>query len=79
MTITSVEKWSDEEEAYSSVAYIRRPGGLLRLADIGTIRIVATVEPPAVPALATRGCARLWAFREVRRPTNSSDGPAPTD
>ena len=74
ISVTSVERWSDALEAYEAVEYILRPSGLLRLRTIGTHRIVATISPSSTPTLATEGCARLWAFREVRRPTNSGDG-----
>ncbi len=71
--VRSVEKWTDGP-GYADVGYVLRPGGLLRLRDIGTIQIVVDVTPPEpVPALAAEGCARLWAFRELRRPTGGGE------
>ena len=69
ISVTSVERWSDALEAYEAVEYILRPSGLLRLRTIGLHRIVATITPAAAPAIAEEGCCRLWAFREVRRPS----------
>ena len=45
VTVTSVERWSDEAEAFTASTYIRRPLGLILVPAGGTFRIAASVHP----------------------------------
>ena len=83
VAIVSVELWDDSAAAYQPASYTARPGGQLLLGAVGIWRITATLDPGAAPpADAIEGLSRLFAYREVRRPTAatmaaSEDGPTP--
>lgn len=70
VTLGTVELWNDTTAAFeATTAYTVRPSNRLRLHRPGTWRITASVDAPAdlAPEFA-ESAARLWAFRENRRP-----------
>ena len=82
-TVTSVEQWSDEAEAFAAATYIRRPLGTIRVADAGTFRIVASVLPlEKYPSVIGEAVARLFSYLESYKPRRNtselSDGNAPS-
>ena len=83
VSITSVEKWSDEAEDFEASEYIRRPLGMLRVASAGTFRIEASVTPSLTyPTTVAEALARLFSYREAfksrRNTSDISDGNAPS-
>ena len=82
-TVTAVERWDDEAEAFASSTYIRRPLGLILVPAGGTYRIVASVLPAAnFPDAIANAVALVFAYREAYRPRKStsdmSEGNAPS-
>ena len=83
VSITSVEKWSDEAEDFEASEYRRRPLGMLRVASPGTYRIVASVLPSLTyPTTVDEATARCFAYREAYKPRRNTgelaDGNAPS-
>ena len=83
VTVTAVEIWDDDAEAFTPSTYIRRPLGLIRVAASGTFRITASVLPAVnVPDAITNAVALTFSYREEYRPRHSasdlSDGAAPS-
>ena len=83
VTVTSVEKWSDEAEDFEASDYLRRPLGRIRVPCAGTYRIVASVLPTATyPTVIAEATARLFSYREAfksrRNTSDISDGAAPS-
>ena len=73
VTITSVELWSDNSEAWTTVTYIRRPLAAVRVKQGGTYRIVTSVLPLATfPHEVIEATARLFAFLENLKPRMAS-------
>ena len=83
VTVTSVEKWSDEAEDFEASDYIRRPLGRILVPAGGTYRIVASVLPAArYPTVIAEATARLFSYLEAYKPRRNtsdlSDGAAPS-
>ena len=83
VTVTSVEKWSDEAEDFEASEYIRRPLGRILVPAGGTYRIVASVLPTATyPTVIDEAVARLFSYREAYKPRRATgelaDGNAPS-
>ena len=83
VSITSVEKWSDEAEDFEASEYIRRPLGMLRVSSPGTYRIEASVTPSLTyPTTVAEAVARLFSYRESYKPRRNtselSDGNPPS-
>ena len=83
MTVTAVEIWDDDSEAFAPSTYIRRPLGLILVPRAGTFRITASVLPSAnFPAAIGNAVALTFSYREEYRPRHSasdlSDGAAPS-
>ena len=73
VTVTSVERWDDEAEAFAPVDYIRRPLGVIRVPRAGTFRIVASVLPlEKYPSVIAEATARLFSYRESYKPRRDS-------
>ena len=83
VTVTSVEKWSDEAEDFEASDYIRRPLGRILVPAGGTYRIVASVLPALTyPVVVNEATARLFSYRESYKPrrdtSEMSDGAPPS-
>ena len=83
VTVTAVERWDDEAEAFAPSTYIRRPLSQLLVPAAGTFRIVASVLPAArYPTVIAEATARLFSYRESYKPRRNtsdiSDGAAPS-
>ena len=83
VTVTAVEIWDDDSEAFAPSTYIRRPLGLILVPRAGTFRITASVLPAAnFPAAIGNAVALTFSYREEYRPRHSasdlSDGAAPS-
>ena len=69
VSITSVDQWSDEAEAFAPATYIRRPLSVIRVPGAGTFRIVASVLPSLTyPTVVNEAVARLFSYRESYKP-----------
>ena len=83
VTVTAVERWDDEAEAFTASTYIRRPLSQLLVPAAGTFRIAASVLPAArYPTVIDEAVARLFSYRESFKPRKNtgelSDGNAPS-
>ena len=83
VTVTAVEIWDDDSEAFAPSTYIRRPLGRIRVPAAGTYRIVVSVLPlEKYPTVIDEATARLFAYREAYKPRRNtsdlSDGNAPS-
>ena len=83
VTVTAVERWDDEAEAFTASTYIRRPLGRILVPAGGTYRIAASVLPTATyPTVIAEATARLFSYREAYKPRRNtsdlSDGNAPS-
>ena len=82
VTVSAVELWDDESEAFTPSTYIRRPLGLILVPRAGTFRITASVLPAANFPDAIANAVALTRIREEYRPRHSaselSDGAAPS-
>ena len=83
VTVTSVERWDDEAEAFTASTYIRRPLGLILVPAGGTFRIAASVLPlEKHPSVIDEAVARLFSYRESFKPRRNTselaDGNAPS-
>ena len=81
-TVSAVELWDDESEAFAPSTYIRRPLGLILVPRAGTFRITASVLPAAnFPDAIANAVGLVYAYREEYRPRSASelsDGAAPS-
>ena len=69
VSVTSVEKWSDEAEDFEASTYIQRPLGRILVPAAGTYRIVASVLPlEKYPSVIDEATARLFSYREAFKP-----------
>ena len=72
---TSVEKWSEETDAYADTEYTLLPAGRLRVEEPGTYRVIASLTAPDdAPVVAVEGLRRYFGERERRRPAEKSGG-----
>ena len=83
VTVTAVERWDDEAEAFTASTYIRRALGRILVPAGGTYRIAASVAPIAHhPTVIDEAVARLFSYREAfksrRNTSDISDGAAPS-
>ena len=81
--VTHVSHWDDAAAAYVTAEYVVRPLGAIRVAAVGTYRIVASSTPhPNYPTVIDEALARLFAYREACKPRRNtsdiSDGNAPS-
>ena len=82
-TVTLVERWDDETEAFAPTTFVNRPLGVIRVRCAGTYRIAATVLPLATyPSVVGEAVARLFSYRESYKPRRETgelaDGRPPT-
>ena len=81
--VTAVARWDDAAAAYVTAEYVVRPLGAIRVAAVGTYRILASATPnPNYPTVIEEAVARLFAFREAFKPRAATgelaDGNAPS-
>ena len=70
----SVRRWDDNSEAYVDAEYSLRPGARIRLRAAGVYELVVELTPqPEVDPIAVEAAARLWAYRELKRPQAGTD------
>lgn len=75
LVVHTVRRWDDEGEAYQDAEYLTRPMGQIRLkSGPGTYEFVVELTPTTeVPDIAVEAAARLWSYRELKRPTANPD------
>ena len=73
VNVMNVQRWSDDVAAFQTDTYIARPLGVLRVSCWGLYRIVAAATPSTnYPHAIQEAVARLFAFREINRPTKGA-------
>ena len=73
MRVSHVARWSDETAAFATSEYIVRPLGAVRLPREGTYQIHASATPSLTyPTSVQEAVARLFAWREINRPTKGA-------